>query len=74
MKIRKPRTKEQPQRMNERCPYYDGMIGDRHVHECLYPWNSKCEGQSHRCYKLKLQWLASLSDKKRKVMQEKFSR
>ena len=58
----KPRTKEQPW-------YYQGNIP---IHECFYPWRHKCmDGNIHKCMKLKLQWLASLSDDKRKSMLEK---
>jgi len=74
MKQRKQRTKEQPDRMKERCMWYDGQTSDgTHIHECLFPWNTKCEGNKHRCFKLKMQWLASLPDDKRKIMQEKYS-
>lgn len=74
MKQRKPRTKEQPNRMKERCILYDGQSSDgTHIHECFLPWNGRCEGNKHMCFKLKLQWLASLPDKKRKIMQDKYS-
>lgn len=75
MKERKPRTKKQDWRFeNKKCSYYDGVSSNgNHIHECMYPWNSKCEGDIHKCYKLKLHWLASLPDKKRKTEQEKYS-
>jgi len=75
MRQRKPRTKEQSWRyQNKKCPYYDGVNSSgEHMHECMNPWNTRCEGNIHKCFKLKLQWLASLSDKKRKTEQEKYS-
>ena len=74
MKERKPRTKEQSFRMEKICMYYDGKMDDgTHIHECLLPWNKECEGDKHKCFKLKLHWLASLSDEKRKIMQNKYS-
>jgi hypothetical protein len=74
MKERKPRTKEQSFMMNKKCMYYDGKTEDgTHIHECMFPWNGKCEGDRHKCFKLKLHWLASLPDEKRKIMQDKYS-
>lgn len=74
MKQRKPRTKKQEQRMSEICMYYDGQYPyGYHSHECFLPWKGKCEGDKHKCFKLKMQWLASLSDDKRKIMQDKYS-
>jgi len=73
MKQRKPRTKEQSQWMQKVCPYFDGQSLDgSYIHECLYPWSDRCDGNRHKCFKLKLHWFASLSDKKRKTMQEKY--
>lgn len=59
----KPRTKEQPKAFISECPYYDS---DSKYNECFAPWdNGTCGGSKHKCGKLKLHWLASLSDKKR---------
>lgn len=73
---KKPRTKKQPwyyMNFNGECPYFDGINDNGHpIHECLVPWNAKCmDGNIHKCMKLKLKWLASLSNKKRKTELEK---
>ena len=69
-KQRKPRTKKQRHDLEEKkCHLYDGPG----IYECFYPWNIKCKGERHKCFKLKLQWLASLPDDKRKLMQEKYN-
>ena len=62
-KPRKPRTKEQPQAfMKTHCPYDD----DTKWKECNNPWADKCDGNIHKCMKLKQHHLASLSEKKRR--------
>jgi hypothetical protein len=62
MRKNKPITKEQPKAFISECPYYDPDVAN----ECFAPWdNGTCEGSKHKCGKLKLHWLASLSDKKR---------
>jgi len=62
MKTRKPRTKEQPYRFrHKQCAYDDGSYSK----ECGRPWAYKCDGNIHNCFRLKLQWLASLSERKR---------
>ena len=68
----KPRTKEQPWYYKGRCQYFDGLYtrdgSNTPIHECFYPWRHKCtDGNIHNCTKLKLRWLASLDDKKRKT-------
>lgn len=61
MKERKPRTKEQPLYYAGKCPYDDGTK----YKECNRPWSHLCDGNIHKCAKLKYHHLASLSDKKR---------
>lgn len=78
-KQRKPRTKPQPWyyiNFNGECPYFDGISSDgRPIHECLSPWNSQCkDGSIHKCMKLRLKWLASLSPQKRKFELEKLNK
>ena len=68
----KPRTKEQPWYYKNKCQYFDGLYtrdgSNTPIHECFYPWRHKCtDGNIHNCTKLKLRWLASLDDKKRKT-------
>ena len=73
-KIRKPRTKEQPWYYQGECMYFDGISCDgKPIHECFEPWNSQCmDGDIHKCLKLRLKWLASLSPKKRESELEKY--
>lgn len=59
MKTRKPRTKEQI--YPKHCSYDDGTVWK----ECNFPWANRCDGNIHKCAKLKMQHLASLSDKDR---------
>lgn len=61
MKERKPRTKEQPWYYKGKCPYFDGPG----ICEKMVKWRVECNGNIHLCNKMKFQWLASLSDKKR---------
>ena len=62
MKTRKPRTKHQnPAYSMKSCPYDDDTVWK----ECNYPWADKCDGNIHKCAKLKMHHLASLSDKDR---------
>lgn len=71
----KPRTKEQPWYYQGICQYFDVYTQDGisiPIHECFYPWRDKCMiGDIHKCMKIKLHWLASLSSDKRKSMLEK---
>lgn len=72
--MRKERTKPQSEWMAKKCPYFDGIDQyGRPMTECSYPWSNRCDGERHKCYKLKLRWLASLPENKRKVEQEKYS-
>ena len=62
MKTRKPRTKKQKNCYEDaHCSYDDGSYGK----ECLKPWSHKCDGNIHKCCHLKMQYLASLSEKKK---------
>lgn len=63
MKQRKPRTKEQNQFYEgKHCWYDDGSKWK----ECNRPWADKCDGNQHKCKHLKMKYLASLSEDKRK--------
>lgn len=68
MKQRKPRTKEQnPFFEGNKCWYFDGIDQyGRAISEYMKPWSDKCDGNQHNCKHLKMQYLASLSEKERK--------
>lgn len=61
MKQRKPRTK--PQKIVHKC-YSD-------PDECVYPWANRCGGEKHNCMRMRMRWLASLSEKEKKRQIEK---
>lgn len=72
--MRKPRTKKQRNNLEKYCWYYDGVSNGEHIRECFYPWSHQCTGERHKCFKLKLRWLASIGNKKkRKAAQENYS-
>lgn len=59
----KPRhNPDKPQNNFNHCPYDDGTVGK----ECWRPYSGKCDGNMYKCYKLFLQHLATLSEKKRR--------
>lgn len=52
---------------DEQCNWFDGFDKDGHpITKCFEPWSNRCTGMRHDCLKLKLKWLASLSNKERK--------
>lgn len=62
-KQRKPRTKPQPwYYTRDYCTYFEDGIAS----ECQRPWWRHCDGNVHKCLKLRLQWLMSLSEQQRK--------
>lgn len=67
-KERKPRTKPQKDAyLMRHCSYDD----DTKCKECGHPWSCKCDGDIHKCMKLKMHHLASLSSEKRKKYLDK---
>jgi len=49
-----------------KCKFFDGYTEDGHIiTECNYPWSKRCSGNFYNCTKLKMQWLASLSNKEK---------
>ena len=72
MKERKPRTKEQnPFFEGKKCWYFDGWRFNSEgekvaITECMVPWSDRCTSSQHDCKHLKMQYLASLSEKERK--------
>lgn len=54
----------------EHCPYDDGTKWK----ECNNEWADKCDGNRYRCYKLYLQHLATLSEKKKQEYAEMYER
>ncbi len=67
-KRRKPRTKPQKDAyLMRQCSYDDGTKWK----ECNHPWADKCDGDIHKCMKLKMHHLASLSSEKRKKYLDK---
>lgn len=64
----KPRhNPDKPQNKFKHCVYDDGTKGK----ECNRPYSYKCDGNMYNCYKLYLQYLATLSEKERKEFLEK---
>ena len=64
-KQRKPRTKEQPWYYAKHCDYFDGRDSEGNpITECFHPWRNRCDGETHKCLKLKLRWIAGLPKSK----------
>lgn len=61
-KIRKERTKKQPEYLKTGLCWYDDGTKWK---ECNMPWADKCNGNIHWCSHLKYKWLASLPENKR---------
>ena len=65
----KPRhNPDKPQNNFKHCAYDDETV----CKECNRPYSNKCDGNMYKCYKLFLQHLATLSEKKKKDFLEKY--
>lgn len=72
-KHRKPRSKEQKWYHSKFCSLFDGISSDgTPITECGHAWSNRCDGETHKCLKLKLRWLASLSEKEKGKQIERF--